>query len=143
MKQYSIREVSDLFHLPASTLRYYEEMGILTNVARTPAGQRIYDDRHISRLRIICCFKKTGMTIEQLKRFFAYESGESEHIGDILSLLKEQEASVLEDMRQLQEAHTHIRRKLAYYSDIQRSLERGEPLPKWEDYKKLSFPVYP
>ena len=33
-KQYSIREVSSKFNLPASTLRYYEEVGILTDIPR-------------------------------------------------------------------------------------------------------------
>lgn len=137
MKKYSIREVSDMFDLPASTLRYYEEMGILTNVARSPTGQRIYYDMHIGRLRTICCFKRTGMTIAQLKRFFAYETAEPEHIDDILALLSEQKKSVLEEIRQLQEAHTHVLRKFAYYSDIKSSLEKGEPLPNWKDYKSL------
>lgn len=32
MKQYTIREISEMFQLPASTLRYYEDMKILTNI---------------------------------------------------------------------------------------------------------------
>lgn len=135
MKEYSIREVSDMFDLPSSTLRYYEEMGILTNVARSPSGQRIYYDMHINRLRTICCFKRTGMTIAQLKRYFAYEADEPAHIDDILALLHEQEETVTEEIRQLQEAYTHVLRKLAYYGDIKCSLETGEPLPNWKDYK--------
>lgn len=31
-----------MFHMEPSTLRYYEDAGLLTNVGRTPAGQRIY-----------------------------------------------------------------------------------------------------
>lgn len=41
-KQYSIREVSAKFNLPASTLRYYEEVGILTDIPRNSSGKRIY-----------------------------------------------------------------------------------------------------
>ena len=51
MSEYTIREISELFGLPASTIRYYEEEGILTNVARTPSGQRIFGDCHVNRLR--------------------------------------------------------------------------------------------
>ena len=87
MAQYTIREISEMFQLPSSTLRYYEDMGILTNIARTDSGQRIYEDCHVNRLRTICCFKNAGMSIAQLKEFFSYESSESEHIDDILLLL--------------------------------------------------------
>ena len=60
MKEYTIRELSEMFGLPASTIRYYEDEGILTNVGRTPSGQRIFTDGHVNRLRTICCFKNTG-----------------------------------------------------------------------------------
>ena len=86
MAEYTIREVSEMFHLPTSTLRYYEDMKILTNVERTATGQRIYRDCHIGRLRTICCFKNAGMSIAQLKEFFSYESEEAEHIDEILLL---------------------------------------------------------
>lgn len=35
MDTYTIKEVSEMFHLPSSTLRYYEDLGILTNVGRS------------------------------------------------------------------------------------------------------------
>ncbi len=38
MERYTIREVADMFHMEPSTLRYYEDAGLLTNIGRTPAG---------------------------------------------------------------------------------------------------------
>lgn len=70
-KIYTIREVSKMFDLPVSTLRYYEDEGILTNVGRSSSNQRIYYETHINRLRSICCFKRTGMSIAKLKDFFS------------------------------------------------------------------------
>ena len=66
MAQYTIRQVAEMFRMPTSTLRYYEEEGILTNVEKNKSGQRIYTEGHLNRLRTICCFKGTGMTIAQL-----------------------------------------------------------------------------
>ena len=80
MKEYTIRELSKMFDLPASTIRYYEDEGILTNVGRTSSGQRVFTDGHVNRLRTICCFKNTGMTIAELKQFFAYEADEPAHL---------------------------------------------------------------
>lgn len=39
---YTIRQVATQFHMQPSTLRYYEDQGLLTNVERTETGQRIY-----------------------------------------------------------------------------------------------------
>lgn len=137
MKEYTIKEVSEMFQLPSSTLRYYEEMGILTNIARSSSGQRIYSDMHINRLRTICCFKNTGMTISQLKMFFSYESEEAEHIDDILSLLTEQKDSIAEQITQLKHSYAHVLKKLYYYGDIKKSIETGQPLPEWKNYRSL------
>lgn len=51
MDTYTIKEVSEMFHLPSSTLRYYEDLGILTNVGRSKSGQRVYIQGHINRLK--------------------------------------------------------------------------------------------
>ena len=76
MQTYTIREISRLFSLPLSTLRYYEEEGLLTNVQKSASGQRIYTQEHIDRLHCINCFKRTGMTLAQLKKLFEYETDE-------------------------------------------------------------------
>lgn len=104
---YTIRQVATQFHMQPSTLRYYEDQGLLTNVERTETGQRIYEDCHIDRLRAICCFKNAGMTIDDLKKFFVYESNEPEHIDEILDLLESRRESLDEQRRALNEAAMH------------------------------------
>ena len=139
MGEYSIREVSERFDLPASTLRYYEELGLLTDIRRTPSGQRIYEQKHINRLKTICCFKNTGMSMAQLQTFFSYESDEPKHIDDILTLLNDQKQYVLNQIEQLQKDYKHVLRKLHYYGDIKHSLENKEALPQWADYREKIF----
>ena len=139
MAQYTIREISDMFQLPTSTLRYYEEMELLTNIKRNNSGQRIYEDCHVNRLRAICCFKNTGMSISQLKEFFSYEPEETTHIDDILLLLNNHKSAVNEQIKCLQESYAHLLKKLHYYGDIKKSLESNQPLPQWKDYEFKTF----
>lgn len=139
MKEYTIKEVSQMFSMPASTIRYYEEVGILTNVKRTENGQRIYTEGHINRLKTICCFKDTGMSIAELQKFFLYEADETEHIDDILDLLKERNALVNEQMEQLKKAQAQVLRKLHYYKAIKRSLQDSKPLPDWNTYRNKTY----
>ena len=128
-KQYSIREVSAKFNLPASTLRYYEEVGILTDIPRNSSGKRIYLEKHINRLKTICCFKNTGMSIAQLQEFFQYEQQEPSHVDDILKLLTNQKNHIL---AQLAKAYS---KKLAYYQAMKTAVDNHTALPNWQDFK--------
>ena len=65
---YTIREMSERFGLPASTLRYYEEIGLLTDVIHTESKKRIYTQQHIDCMTAILCFKRTGLPIAGISR---------------------------------------------------------------------------
>ncbi|WP_335971582.1 MerR family transcriptional regulator [Streptomyces sp. CA2R106] len=43
------------------SLRYYEEQGLLVS-ARSPSGQRYYDDEHVQRVTLIQVFLAAGMS---------------------------------------------------------------------------------
>ncbi|MDK2808876.1 MAG: hypothetical protein PWP24_1613 [Clostridiales bacterium] len=133
MQTYTIRELSDLFSLPPSTLRYYEEVGVLTNVGRTCSKQRIYTEEHINRLNTIHCLKGTGMSMAKLQKFFTYEEDVSANIDDILLLLDDQKEQVESQLLQLQSDFVQIQKKRTYYQAIKAALEKNNPLPKWED----------
>lgn len=135
---FTIKEVSERFQLPASTLRYYEDMGILTNIQRTPNHQRIYTQAHINRLSAICCFKRTGMTIHQLQEFFRYEEDESTHIDAMVDLLEQQKQNIENQLDQLQKDYLHIRKKHAFYLGIQKARREGSRIPVWSDYSSLT-----
>lgn len=139
MRTYTIKEISERFQMPSSTLRYYEEIGLLTNVGRSFAGQRIYEECHVNRLKTLCCFKRTGMTISQLLAFFEYEQNELEHIEDILQLLKDQKRTTLEQLKKIQNDYQHIQRKLSYFGDIKSAKEGKIVMPQWEDYRNRTF----
>lgn len=139
METYTIGDITQMFRLPASTLRYYEDMGILTNIRRTAAGRRIYERRHINRLRAICCLKRTGMSIAKLQMFFAFEENEAEHIDHILQLLTEQKNQVTTQLAQLHNDLEQVERKLHYYSDMKAALHAENPLPCWSDYRNRRF----
>lgn len=138
-RRYSIRQVADMFDMEPSTLRYYEDAGLLTNVERTSTGQRVYRQGHINRLSSICCFKHAGMSIADLKRFFVYEADERTHIDDMMTLLEERHDAIDEQLRALEEAHAHVLRKLHFYGDIREHLRGNAPAPDWDDYRNAHF----
>lgn len=136
---FGIREVAKMFDMQASTLRYYEDQGLLTDVERDATGQRRYRQCHINRLKSICCFKHAGMSIEELKQFFAYEGHEREHIDDMIALVRERRAAVEAQLAALEEARRHVLRKQHFYEDIKVSLADGTPWPDWDNYRDVLF----
>ena len=62
---HSIREASMISGLPESTLRYYEQIGIIDPIARDPSsGHRVYSDKDIESLTTIACLAATGMPLD-------------------------------------------------------------------------------
>lgn len=131
METYTIREISQMFNLPASTLRYYEEKGILVNVKKNSSGQRVYTNEHIERLNCINCFKNAGMTLSQLRSLFEYEVDEVKYIDEIIELLTDQQALIQKKLSQTQTAYEQIQRKVRHYKAIKDSIESGTPRPCW------------
>jgi DNA-binding transcriptional MerR regulator len=65
-RRYRIAEVSRLTGFTPTTLRYYEDAGVLAPPDRTAAGYRIYDDRAVERLRLVARAKELGCTLEEI-----------------------------------------------------------------------------
>ena len=65
---YSIGEVSEMFDLPVSTLRYYDKEGLFPDMMRV-SGVRKFSDRELETLRVIECLKKSGMEIKDIHQF--------------------------------------------------------------------------
>ncbi|MCO7125248.1 MerR family transcriptional regulator [Sporolactobacillus shoreicorticis] len=132
MSAYSITEVSIKYNLPASTLRYYEDIGLIKDVKRE-GNKRIYSDDNLSRLDAIRCFKNTGMTIAELQTLFRYENQEH-NLDKVIDLLENHCDRVANQLELLQNNQRHIKRKLNYYQDIRTAKQQHKSPPKWEDY---------
>lgn len=65
MDGYSISQTAERTGFPASTLRFYEDAG-LVDPLRTPAGYRCYDDGMVERLRFIGRAKGFGLTLDEI-----------------------------------------------------------------------------
>jgi DNA-binding transcriptional MerR regulator len=66
----TIGEVSRSAGVAATTLRYYEQIGLLTPPARI-GGRRCYDHSVLQRLEVIRLCKTAGFTLEDIAGLFA------------------------------------------------------------------------
>ncbi|GAA2717572.1 MerR family transcriptional regulator [Micromonospora olivasterospora] len=79
------------------TLRYYEKIGLLSDVARTSGGRRVFTDEDLSWLGLFRCLRDTGMPIAEMCRYAE---------------------RVEEQMRLLQHQYDHLREKIRYYDTL-------------------------
>jgi len=68
-KMYSIGKAAEITGISAFTLRYYEKIGLISNIVRDQNGVRKYRDEDIRNLQFIKVMKETGMSLETLKEF--------------------------------------------------------------------------
>ncbi|MET9710983.1 MerR family transcriptional regulator [Nocardiopsis alba] len=60
-----VSELAERSGVAATTLRYYEERGLLP-ARRSPAGYRLYDERSLDRLAFITAAKRLGLDLEEV-----------------------------------------------------------------------------
>ena len=65
-----IGELSKQTKVPASTIRYYEKIGLLPGIQRTSGGIRKYSEETLLRLQMIRGFKSMGLSLSELQVFF-------------------------------------------------------------------------
>jgi MerR family transcriptional regulator, copper efflux regulator len=83
--EFQIKQVSSASGFSPSTLRYYEQIGLLPPSSRTPAGYRIYSQSTIDRLAFIARAKQLGCTLEEIIDLtMAWAGGECASIQDRL-----------------------------------------------------------
>ena len=69
---YTIKEAAALTGLPASTLRYYESIGVIAPVGRGESSKhRVYTDDDMNLLVGVACLAATGMSVADMRRYVA------------------------------------------------------------------------
>ncbi|WP_336787559.1 MerR family transcriptional regulator [Paenibacillus sp. MMO-177] len=69
---YKIEDVAKMVGLTKRTLRYYEELGLLTPPERSEGGFRLYTDFHVERLKkLINARDVLGFSLQELQQYVA------------------------------------------------------------------------
>ena len=112
---YTVGEMAKKLNVAASTLRYYDKEGLMPFVERSGSGIRMFKDSDFEWLSIIECLKKTGMPIKEIKKFIDWCMEGDSTIDQRLSLIKQQQAIVTEQLAQMQETLNMLNYKEWYY----------------------------
>lgn len=111
---YTIGQVSEMFQLPISTLRYYDKEGLFPNLERT-SGIRKFSETEIEALRVIECLKKTGMGIKDIKQFMDWCAEGPSTYAKRKELFENREKALEEQLEELKINMAMIKFKCWYY----------------------------
>lgn len=95
METYTIGQAAGRSGFPASTLRFYEQHGLVEPVGRTDAGYRLYDDRSLARLGFIDRAKQLGCSLEEIVALA--ELWEADDCGPVQARLHELVTARIDD----------------------------------------------
>lgn len=130
---YSIKDMSEKFNLPASAIRYYEEIGLLENVEHKNGYHRIYDESHVDRLNAIECFKKARLPLKKMKLFFEYEKDMKKNSQKIVEMMNAQKKETEKEIKNLKAGLSHLEKKIKYYSIVDEAVKSGKKIPSWQE----------
>jgi MerR family transcriptional regulator, redox-sensitive transcriptional activator SoxR len=69
MEDMAISEAARRTGVPATTLRYYEDEGVLPPAARRN-GRRVYDEQMVRLIQVAAFAQSVGFTLDEMKRLF-------------------------------------------------------------------------
>lgn len=112
---YTVGEMAKRLGVSASTLRYYDQEGLLPFVERSSGGMRMFKESDYEWLKIIECLKKTGMSLKDIRGFILMAIAGDETIEARLELIIKQQAAVKKQIDELQETLATLDFKRWYY----------------------------
>jgi len=106
-----IKEISSKYDITARTLRYYEDVGLITSTRSDDYAYRMYDEGTVKKLEQILILRKLNVSIKDIKRIFASANSDVvlevldkkvESIDDEMALLHELKEIIQEFIREIE-----------------------------------------
>ena len=111
---YNIGQVSQMFDIPVSTLRYYDKEELFSHISRQ-SGVRKFSTNDLNRLQIIQCLKKSGLKISQIREFMDLCTQGSSTYQQRKNIFLQQKKAVEEEIKHLKDTLDMLNFKCWFY----------------------------
>lgn len=111
---YTIGQVSQMFNIPISTLRYYDKEGFFPNLKRL-SGIRRFGEQDIEALKVIECLKESGLELKDVKQFIKWATKGSSTYKNRKELFEKRKIAVKQEIKKLQKTLNILEYKCWYY----------------------------
>ncbi|MBO4409681.1 MAG: MerR family transcriptional regulator [Spirochaetales bacterium] len=107
MKRYRIGEIAALSGLTPRTIRYYGELGLLSD-GRTRGGQRFFSDQDLVYLKRIVELKSLGFTLDEISRIIRLKEEDETGNRRRTELLTQYRSKLSADIERMNVLQSHI-----------------------------------
>ena len=116
---YTIKEAAALTGLPASTLRYYESIGLIAPIRRGQSSKhRVYDDDDLDQLMWVACLNATGMSVRDMRQYVANGQLGRSAAAEQIELLAAQERRLAQEAEHIALRQRYVRLKIDYWHAV-------------------------
>lgn len=111
----TITEVSKKYALSQDTLRYYERIGMIPPVNRTPSGHRNYTELDCKWVELAKCMRSAGLPVEVMIQYLKLAMQGDETIPARRELLLQQREQLLEQKAAIDSTLARLNFKISRY----------------------------
>lgn len=105
-----IGEVSRRGGVPAKTLRYYEDIGVLSEPRRSANGYRDYEPDVLDRLAFVRAAQAVGLTLGEIREVMAFRDAGRAPCAHVLDLIRTRAAELDERIAELERMRDDLHR---------------------------------
>lgn len=118
-RTFSIKEAAALTGLPASTLRYYESVGVVAPVGRSASsGHRVYTQDDLDLLTWVACLNATGLSISDMRQYVANGAKGAAAAEEQVALLSAQRDRLEAEAERLAVRRRYVQLKIDYWQAV-------------------------
>jgi DNA-binding transcriptional MerR regulator len=119
-RSYTIKEAAALTGLPASTLRYYESIGVIHPISRGASSKhRVYDEDDLDQLMWVACLAATGMSVGDMREYVANGALGPSAAAQQIELLAAQDRRLEAEAEHLALRQRYVRLKITYWQAVE------------------------
>jgi DNA-binding transcriptional MerR regulator len=118
-RTYTIKEVAALTGLPASTLRYYESIGVIWPIGRGETSKhRVYSEDDLDTLVWVGCLTATGMSVPDMRQYLANSSLGPSAAAEQVDLLRAQQERLAIEADRIAIRRRYVQLKIDYWQAV-------------------------
>ncbi|MBC6936638.1 MAG: heavy metal-responsive transcriptional regulator [Chloroflexi bacterium] len=103
-----IKELSDRTGVSRKTIRYYEQIGLLSPAKRAENRYRVYDTTDVERLRFIKSARALDFTLQEIAQILATRDRSEPPCGHVMTLLQDHMDDIASRIRDLEQLHQEL-----------------------------------
>lgn len=119
-RNHTIKETAALTGLAASTLRYYETIGVIWPISRGESSKhRVYDEDDLDRLMGVACLAATGMSVADMRTYVANGRLGPDAAAEQVRLLSSQAERLVAEAEHVAVRQRYVALKIDYWQAVQ------------------------